>query len=45
MNEMIYAFEQRHGLGEADEKPPQSSAQLRELKEDEKRRERLARRA
>ena len=45
MNEMIYAFEQRHGLSEEGEKPPRSSAQLRELKEDEKRRERLAHRA
>mmetsp|Transcript_49292 Transcript_49292/g.136678 ORF Transcript_49292/g.136678 Transcript_49292/m.136678 type:complete len:352 (-) Transcript_49292:349-1404(-) len=45
MYEMLYAFEQRHGLVEAGDGPPMSSAAVRESKEDEKRRERLARRA
>ena len=37
MNEMIYAFEQRHGLGEQGDKPPPSSAKLRDNKEDQRR--------
>ena len=42
---MLYAFEQRHKLLQHGDGPPRSSAALREAKEDDKRRERLARRA